>query len=152
MSLDKKDIIAFSIAIILSLIIKWQIGEFYLSAIYTVLGIMFSIAIGVVVSFNLQGVKKKSVVSKIRKNIKTVRTNYIKYFIISTFLYLLDKYFRDHFKGGIYEITRVRNFPIEINSSIILIVMLLFGIFYYIVNFIEMQKLNDELYDEMNLK
>lgn len=152
MSLDKKDIVTFSIAIIFSLMIKWQIGEFYLSAIYTVLGIMFSIAIGVIVSFNLQGVKKKSVVSKIRENIKNVRNNYIKYFVISTFLYLFDKYFRDNFNGGIYEITKIKNFPIEINSSIILIVVLLFGIFYYIINFIQMQELSDDLYDEMNLK
>lgn len=152
MSLDKKDIVTFSIAIIFSLIIKWQIGEFYLSAIYTVLGIMFSIAIGVIVSFNLQGVKKKSVVSKIRENIKNVRNNYIKYFVISTFLYLFDKYFRDNFNGGIYEIARIKNFRIEFNSSIILVVILLFGIFYYIINFIQMQKLSDELYDEMNLK
>ena len=85
-----KDIIILLIAIILSFFTEWKLDDFYMNAFYTVLGIMFSIALGLLVTFNLQGITNKSVIEKIRKNIIVVRTNYIKYFALATTLYILS--------------------------------------------------------------
>ena len=121
-----------------------------MNAFYTVLGIMFSIALGLLVTFNLQGITNKSVIEKIRKNIIVVRTNYIKYFALATTLYIIEKFLRDN-KISIFSIASLREITLKFNFSIFTSIVMLFTIIYFIVNFIAMQKLNDDLYDEKNL-
>ena len=135
----------------ISFITKWSLGDFYMNAFYTILGIMFSIALGLLVTFNLQGLKNASAIAKIRKNIKHVRNSYIKYFFASTILYLAEKFGRDHFHGSIKLFT-VKDFTFNFNISIFTLSIIIFSISYFIINFISMQKLNDDLYDEIILK
>nr|DAY06909.1 MAG TPA: hypothetical protein [Caudoviricetes sp.] len=111
---------------------------------------MFSIAMGLLITFNLQGIKNKRVIDKLRSNIKKVRHSYIKYFAFSTLLYLLEKYLRDK-ENNLYDFS-IREISITINFSLITVVILLYSIIYFIINFIAMQKLSDNLYDEVNSK
>lgn len=144
-----KDCLILAIAFIISLLSQWKLDDFYMNAFYTILGIMFSIALGLLVTFNLQGIRNRSIITKIRKNIKTVRSIYIKYFIISTIVYLAEKYFRDG-KNNIWDFAYIKNYHLSFNFSLFTITILLFSISYFIINFIAMQKLNDDLYDEVN--
>lgn len=145
-----KDILVLLFAVILSLFFKWYLNDYYMNTLFTILGIMFSIAMGLLITFNLQGIKNKRVIDKLRSNIKKVRHYYIKYFAFSTLLYLLEKYLRD--KGSNLYAFSIREISITINFSLITVVILVYSIIYFIINFIAMQKLNDNLYDEVNSK
>jgi hypothetical protein len=145
-----KDILVLLFAVILSLFFKWYLNDYYMNTLFTILGIMFSIAMGLLITFNLQGIKNKRVIDKLRSNIKKVRHYYIKYFAFSTLLYLLEKYLRDK-ENNLY-VFSIREISITINFSLITVVILLYSIIYFIINFIAMQRLSDNLYDEVNSK
>lgn len=145
-----KDILVLLFAVILSLFFKWYLNDYYMNTLFTILGIMFSIAMGLLITFNLQGIKNKRVIDKLRSNIKEVRFSYIKYFAFSTLFCLLEKYLRD--KEDNLCVFSIREISITINFSLITIVILLYSIIYFIINFIAMQKLSDKLYDEVNSK
>lgn len=144
-----KDILVLLFAVTLSLFFKWYLNDYYMNTLFNILGIMFSIAMGLLITFNLQGIKNKRFIV-LRSNIKEVRHSYIKYFAFSTLFYLLEKYLRD--KGSNLYAFSIREISITINFSLITVVILVYSIIYFIINFIAMQKLNDNLYDEVNSK
>lgn len=145
-----KDILVLLFAVTLSLFFKWYLNDYYMNTLFNILGIMFSIAMGLLITFNLQGIKNKRFIDLLRSNIKEVRHSYIKYFAFSTLFYLLEKYLRD--KGSNLYAFSIREISITINFSLITVVILVYSIIYFIINFIAMQKLNDNLYDEVNSK
>nr|DAP01784.1 MAG TPA: hypothetical protein [Caudoviricetes sp.] len=145
-----KDILVLLFAVTLSLFFKWYLNDYYMNTLFNILGIMFSIAMGLLITFNLQGIKNKRIIDLLRSNIKEVRHSYIKYFAFSTLFYLLEKYLRD--KGSNLYAFSIREISITINFSLITVVILVYSIIYFIINFIAMQKLNDNLYDEVNSK
>ena len=145
-----KDILVLLFAVILSLFFKWYLNDYYMNTLFTILGIMFSIAMGLLITFNLQGIKNKRIIDLLRSNIKKVRHSYIKYFAFSTLFYLLEKYLRD--KGNNLYAFSIREISITINFSLITVVIFVYSIISFIMNFIAMQKLSDSLYDEVNSK
>lgn len=149
--INLRDIIFLAIALLLSFVSEWTLADYYMNAFYTILGIMFSIALGLLVTFNLQGLTNTSAIFKIRSSIKSVRNLYIKYFALSTIFYLVEKYIRDVFKGPLH-IFNSNGIDFAFNFSVFTTLLLIYSILYYIVNFIAMQKLNDDLYDEINIK
>ncbi|MDY3344327.1 hypothetical protein PG593_04435 [Riemerella anatipestifer] len=122
-----------------------------MSTLYTIVGIMFSIALGLLVTFNLQGITNKSLIIKLRENIRSVRVSYIKYFSISTFFYILEKLLKDNDKSN-WCIATFKGIRLETNFSVFTMLFMIYSIVYFIINFIAMQNLNDDLYDEINLK
>lgn len=142
--MKSRDLVIIVFAILLSFFIKWRADDFFMNTIYTVLGIVFSIGIGLVVSFNMSGITKKNIVNKIRGNLVSLRDSYMRYFTASTIFYILDKYFRDN--GNILEFFNEYHF----NFSIFALTIMLFSIAHNIYNFIMVQKLNDQIYDELN--
>ena len=71
-----KDILVLLFAVILSLFFKWYLNDYYMNTLFTILGIMFSIAMGLLITFNLQGIKNKRIIDLLRSNIKKVRHSY----------------------------------------------------------------------------
>ncbi len=151
MIINIKDIFAIILFLVCSFFIKWNLDNFYMSTLYTIVGIMFSIALGLLVTFNLQGITNKSLIIKLRNNIKSVRFSYIKYFSTSTFLYILEKLLKDYNKNNWY-IANFKEVQLEVNFSVFTMLFMMYSIVYFIINFIAMQNLNDDLYDEINLK
>lgn len=120
-----------------------------MNTIYTVSGIMFSIGIGLVVTFNLQGIKNKTYIQKIRQNLKKVRSTYIVHFCLSTIYFILDKYIRD-IKQSIISIQLTNTFEIHFNIAVFLGLLMFYSIIYFIINFLSIQKLNDDIFDKVN--
>lgn len=120
-----------------------------MNTIYTVSGIMFSIGLGLVVTFNLQGIKKKTFILKIRENLKKVRNKYIYHFSCSTIYFILDKYFRD-VKHSIIDIPLTDSIQIQFNIAVFLGLLMFYSIIYFIINFLALQKLNDDIFDKVN--
>lgn len=142
-------IILLLVFILISFICKIDLNDFFMNTIYTVSGIMFSIGLGLVVTFNLQGIKNKTYIQKIRGNLKEVRNTYIYHFCLSTIYFILDKYFRD-IKHSIIDIPISDSIYIQFNLAVFLGLLMFYSIIYFIINFLALQKLNDDIFDKVN--
>ncbi|MDR0606505.1 MAG: hypothetical protein LBG80_19705 [Bacteroidales bacterium] len=134
--------------LLLSLFFKIELDNFIMSTIYTVSSIMFSIGIGLVVSFNLYGIKNKSFVKIIRSNLNEVRNSYILYFAISTICYIADRYLREKHISAEFRISD--NTQIDFCLSFFFLLVILYSMVYYISNFLALQKLNNDIFDTLN--
>lgn len=146
-----RDILILIVFSITSTFLSIGVDDFFVSTIYTVSGIMFSIGISILVTFNLHGIKKQSFINKIRTNIINVRDTFIYYFAISTIFFIVEKYLRKS-SNNIFSIFKNENYSIDINLSVVVSFFLFYSIFYFILNFIEVQKLNDQIFDNTNIK
>lgn len=137
-------IIIVVIGCLLSLFVKKDIPSAIINTIYTVMGIMFSVGTGLIVTFNLQGVKNKSILRTFRDNLKLVRNRFIFNFIFVTIVYVLYQLFDKIITFDI------KTTQISINPSIICTYILIISIIYFVVNFISIQNLSEEVFDEVN--
>ncbi|MBI0028543.1 MULTISPECIES: hypothetical protein [unclassified Gilliamella] len=119
--------------------LKITVNEAVMMTLYTVSGIMFSIGLGLIVSFNLTEVKNPIYLSKIRKNIKRVRDAFICYFICLTILFVIIQCLDD-----------LRFSFLFFNFRVFVAITLLHSIIYYIHNFLLIQELNDDILDKIN--
>lgn len=120
--------------------------SFFSSTIYTVSGIMFSIGLGLIVTFNPSGVKNKQYILALRKNISVVRNDFLIHFGLSTIYYALNQYFSDpKFEIHIHFIVKL-----SLSWSIYLCLLMIYSAIYFVVNFIEIQKLNNDIFDRIN--
>jgi hypothetical protein len=141
-------VLLFILFIIISLVCTLRPDDFFVNTIFTVSGIIFSVGLGLIVTFNIGGVKNKKHIKQLRTNINNVRNSFIIYFFITTVSYILDKYLRD--SKIILTFIHIKNFKIELNWSVFFCLLMLYSIVYYIINFIEIQKLNNDIFDKTN--
>jgi hypothetical protein len=109
---------------------------------------MFSVGLGLIVTFNISGIKNKQHIKQLRTNIDTVRNSFLKYFLVSTVCYILDYYLRQ--KELNITAVNIKNFQSELNWSVLFCILMLYSIVYYIINFIEIQRLNNDIFDKTN--
>ncbi len=121
------------------------VGESFLNTIYTVAGIMFSIGMGVICTFNPDRIKNNSYLSEIRRNISTIRSSYIHYFTISSTSFLASQIF-----PNLRQPWLIRDYQIVFDLPTTVLVINLLGIIYYISNFLAIQKLNFQITDRIN--
>ncbi|MDV3814171.1 hypothetical protein CMU15_00300 [Elizabethkingia anophelis] len=137
------------VAFTLSVILKLNYSEVFMNTLYTVLGIMFSIGLGLVVTFNLSGVKNRQFIIAIRNNLKTLRSLYISYFTISTFFYLIESQLRAK-DNNVIRIIDNSKIKLEFDFSTFTVCLLFYSIIYCIINMIDLQKLSESIFDETN--
>lgn len=137
------------LATILSIVLQFSYSELFMNTLYTVLGIMFSIGLGLVVTFNLGGIKNRNFIVGIRKNLKSVRTLYIANFTASTIFFIAESQLKSaHLnKLNLFENEKMQ---IIINFSTLTVFFLIYSIVYCIVNLIELQRLSESIFDETN--
>lgn len=141
-----KQIIIFVIIIGLSFVVKQDISKDITSTLFTVMGIMFSVGMGLIVSFNFQGIKNEKFVIKFRESLNSVRNNFITYFIISIIFFILNQVIS---KNTIDLIT-IKDFQISINLGLATNLIIIYAISYYIINFSKIQKLGYDIFDNLN--
>lgn len=132
----------------LSSFVHYSPKEYLMSTVYGVSGIMFSVGIGLIVTFNMNGIKNKKFISDIRSNISKVRRSFILYFSISTFAYILNSILVDNklLKTSISVLSK----DVDIYFSLPICLIMIYSIIFFVVNFYQIQKLNEDIYDEMN--
>jgi len=116
------------------------------ATIFNVSGIMFSLGLGLLATFNLNSVKNKSYINEIRKRLNTVRNIFIFCFVITIICYSLDNFFG---KISFCPIPDIEKLQIKINFTILYCFSAFYSILYYIRNFFAMQKLNDDILDKV---
>lgn len=144
-----KTAIRFIVLLLLTIIISsvWDTrpDDFFMSTIYTVTGIIFSIGLSLIVTFSLHGLKNKSYINHLRKNLFYIRQSFIVYFSIATLCYILDKYIgKEFFSKTIF------NHDVKFSFSILFCLLIFYAIIYFIVNLLAIQKLNNDLFDKIN--
>jgi len=111
--------------------------EFY-SVIYTVLGIMFSIALSQLMSFSFTEVSNPGYVQMHRSQLKKIRNRFIEQFSGATIFFLFSD-FQLSFKFGF----------LRFNFNALVFTYLIFCLIYFIWNFIDLSNLKDSIEDQI---
>jgi hypothetical protein len=133
--------------LIISLTVNVTVDSFFSNTIFTVSGIMFSLGLGLIVTFNMHGVKNPSYIDQIRTNINEVRTSFLVYFSITTICFLLDYYLRQN-NSNVF-CFQIGTVDIVLNASVFFCLIMLYSIVYFILNFLAIQKLNNDIFDRV---
>lgn len=110
-----------------------------LNTFYTVAGIMFSIGMSLSVTSNTSGVRNKAIRNRIRKNMKQVRNYFIYHFMLTSLFYVVY----------LYKPT-IDILLFKYRIDVLTLVLLVVSIIYYIVNFIAIQRLNEQIEEAVN--
>ncbi|MFV0481862.1 MAG: hypothetical protein ACK5LP_07750 [Campylobacteraceae bacterium] len=134
--LIKTILLAISITIVLFATL--EVDKEFISTLYTVAGIMFSVGIGLIVSSNFDGVRNKEILYSLRARLDRVKRRFIIFFTLSTvcfvaFSYTPNQLFEDSF--------------IKVNLHLLFCVVLLVSIGYFVVNFLAIQRLKNDIAD-----
>ncbi len=111
-----------------------------INTLFNVSGILFSIGLGLIVSFDMSGVKNKKMITSLRENIANVRNNFIIYFTIVTIFYVASFYLTKPLPVYRY----------EYNFGVLVCSIILYSIAYFVKNFVSVQKLKSDIFDELN--
>jgi len=117
-----------------------SVGTNIISTIFNIIGIVFSIGMGLIVTFSISGVENRSYILIIRNNVRQVRQRFIVLFSICTFLFICDDNIPQHI---LYKINLAR-----LSSNFTLSFFIL-SIVYFIINFIRLQNLNNDIFDRL---
>lgn len=134
------------IAVITSTVWDVRPDSFFSSTIFTIAGIMFSVGIGLIVTFNPSGVKNKQYIRELRVSIMHVRNSFLMHFGLLTVYYILNQYLSDKK----YELHLNYITEISFSYSIFLCLLMLYSSIFFVVNFIEIQRLNNDIFDTIN--
>ncbi len=145
----KRQVISFLLITMITIgfpsILSWRPDTFLLSTLYTVCGIMFSIGLGLIVTFNMAGVKNKTYINIIRKNLKSIRDSFLRYFIISTTCLVLGQYL-----NGVDIKFAVKGIGITISPAMLFFSLILYSIIFFVINFLEVQRLSQDIFDKIS--
>ncbi len=112
------------------------------NTIYTISGIMFSIGMGVICTFNPSGIKNENIYSIIENNIFKVRSSFLFYFALSTIMVITQNIFDLSYRIEVdFDFIDI-DITIILDAKIFTLVMSIIAIIYYIINFQAIQKLN----------
>lgn len=108
--------------------------------LYNIIGIVFSIGMGLIITFSMSGIENKNYILKIRRNIKHIRNNFITLFSICTILLIVFSNIKFYY---------IYNINIRQSMLIFTTIFFLLSIVYFILNFIKLQELNEEIFDRV---
>ena len=134
-------LLALFLSIIFASVFEWKtIDANFMNTVYTISGIMFSIGMGILCTLNPDKIKNRLIYKKIKQNILFVRNNYMYYFAVVSFSYLIYQLFPD-----MKYYFLLKNNKIIIDTGYITISLNILSILYFIANFIEIQRLNFDI-------
>lgn len=118
-----------------------------LNVLYTVAGILFSVGLGLIITFVPNGVQNPAYIIEIRKTLNGVRDRFIVEFTIITLLYV---FFSTSVNSPIINFNLYKGFILKIDIMLFSGSMLLFSLPYFMFNFLAIQKLNNDIFDRVN--
>ena len=126
----------------ITLLMDIEIGENVSNTLFTIVGIMFSIGMSIAVTSNTSVVVNRKIRNSLRDEINRIRNLFISCFSIVSFIYVLNIIFTN----WTLEVWGYKIFNLEVCQLIIQ----LYSIAYFIVNFMSLQNLNNQIGDAMN--
>ena len=126
----------------ITLFMDIKIGNEVSNTLFTIVGIMFSIGMSIAVTSNTSVVVNKKIRKSLRDEINRIRDLFISCFSIVAVIYVLNIIF----KNMTLEVWGYKIFSLEVCQLLIQ----LYSITYFIVNFMSLQNLNNQIGDAMN--
>ena len=123
-----------------------EISNEMISLLYSVVGILFSVSMSMIISFNTQGVKNREVKKSLKTQMKRLMTNAIMYFSSLSVLMLIQLFFQQvDTKDVVFAIG-----PVTFRMSCLLVWYSSLCIVYYIVNFTHVYELNNNIEEQID--
>lgn len=135
---------ALLLSILLASLMTSRPDASFLNTIYTVAGIMFSIGMGAIITFNLDRVKNKGFFLSIRGNINSVRNSFIFFFSLISICYLLYQIAPEAAMSYTY-----KGLTVAFSVSLFVASIIPISIVYFILNFLEIQRLNLDIAEKL---
>ena len=123
--------IALLISIILASLITARPTGPFMNTIYTVAGIMFSIGMGIICTFNPDRVKDRTYFLRIRNNINSVRNSFIFFFSLISIGFLAYQIF-----PSAEARFALMGYSLSISASLFVAILIVLSITYFIINFL----------------
>ena len=122
-------------------------NELVLSTLFTVASIFLSIGLSIIITFDLSIIKNDRFYLIIKNNIDNVRKLFLIYFAIMTCSYLVGVQFIKKDPHIVLIDFNLISFCVDIPNVVVSIAssLLLFGICCFIINFIDLQKLKNDI-------
>lgn len=128
---------------VLSVVVAWALSavtnivvpDMILSTLYTVAGIIFSVGMSIAISPKTEGVTNQAMRKAIRESFLTVRNSFICWFGFDTIAFILAN------------VCIVPPYPEAFH--ILCAVFILVSIVYYTINFIQLQRLGEQIEDQI---
>lgn len=133
-------LITFLLSFILSPFLNQEdnMNQAIVPTIYTLSGIMFSIGMGIVCTFNPSQIRNKQVFQRVKENITNVRNTFLMYFTLSTVTFLTSQILaRKHIS--------TMDFTLIFDYKILALLFSMLSLIYFIVNFLTIQKLTFDI-------
>jgi len=128
-------------------------NEILISTLFTVASIFLSIGLTLIVTFDFDKIQNETAYKNIKDNIYKVRNSFLRHFILIIVAYIVGLYFIK-FDNKIILVKKLMSYIISFTSYSIeiyqFVTSLMFSIIltslcYFIINFIEIQKLKDDI-------
>lgn len=135
------------IAVILSVLYRclfeYRPSVSMLNTLYSASSVLFSIGIGLVVAIIPNGIKNPFYIKKIRANLNRLRNCFLIEFLLVTFVHLF------------YDSCPIKNinifsYTIILDPVMVDTMLLCLSFVYYFLNFIDIQKFNNDIFTETN--
>lgn len=142
-----KIIILFFIAVVLgvlcSSLFQYRPSEPMLNTLYTASSVLFSIGIGLVVAIIPNGIKNPSYIKKIGANLNRVRNCFLYEFLLVTVVHLF-------YDACPIVSINFFSYTIMLDPTMLDTMLLCLSFVYYFVNFVDIQKFNNDIFTETN--
>lgn len=123
------------VAVLLSVFTTIEVDSGVLNTLYTVAGVIFSVGMSIAISAKTDQVTKESNRKSIRGSYTTVRNSFMLFFGISTALFIAAQAYT------------IEKLPAALD--LLCAVYLLVSIVFYIINFIKLHKLGEDIEDQI---
>ena len=142
----KKLFFAGIVSLFLSLL-PLSVPENTLTIIYGIIGVLFSVGMSLVISFNGSNIGNAELKKDIREEMHSIRSNFLFVFVLSSLVYVSYTLMPQSIQQ--IEWYRFENIVIKSNWSISVIFYHLYSIVAIISNYLDIQRLYEDIEDKM---
>jgi hypothetical protein len=142
----KRTIIAAIICIVLSLI-PLQPTEITLNILYGLIGVLFSVAMSLIITFDGSKIRNSDLKKSIRNSIHDTRNNFLVIFAASSIFFVVYSLLPKSIQHVIW--LEIGTFKLSSTWSVSILFFLLYTIIVLIYNYIDLQQLYEDIEDKL---
>lgn len=143
----KQTIIVIIICIVLSLI-PLSVSSGTLNILYGLVGVLFSVGMSLLITFNVSQVTNMDLRKSLRNEVRKVRNNFLRIFVLSTAFYVLFSMLGEEFSTVVWD--DYKGFNIASTWSVSVFSMLVYAIIALVCNYVQVQTLYEDIEDRIS--
>lgn len=142
----KRIIIAVFVCLLLS-VIPLQVKDTTLTIFYGLIGVIFSVGMSLIISFNGSAILNKEFKEEIRGNVHEIRNNFLFIFLLCSALYVVYSVLPD--SRHLLKWKPTENISVHFTWSLSVLLYHIYSMIALISNYIEIQKLYEDIEDRI---